>query len=147
MDNSLDQSVIKIQRKDHFLTKGGHFKVYIDEQMIGNIGTNSSEEFLVEPGQHKVLIKAGWSKSNELIVQSDLGKSSSLSCGCHGPVINSLFIIVLMQFFIPQILEPFHLSQALTKSIDTYYFVIILIITVTITFIPSAITYVKKAES
>jgi hypothetical protein len=44
-----------------------------------DVGTNNSEEFSVEPGQQKISIKMGWSESNEIIIQSDFGKTSTLS--------------------------------------------------------------------
>jgi hypothetical protein len=147
MDSSTTgQSIIKFQKKEQFWTKGANFKVYIDEKIVGNVGTNNIEEFSVEPGQHKISIKMGWSKSNEMIIQSDFGKTSTLICGCNGPVINSLLILVFIQFFMTNILKPFHLGIPMEKRIDMYSFAIISIIAVIFSFLPSAMAYIKIIE-
>jgi hypothetical protein len=147
MDVRSGESIIKIQGKEQFWSKGSNFKVYIDGKMVGNIGLNSIEEFHVEPGQHKSSIKVGWSKSSELIIQSEVGKTNTLICGFNGLVFNTIFVLVLISFLSAQILEPFHLGIQMEKRIDLYYYVIIIIIIVILSFLPSAMAYIRINES
>jgi len=114
--------------------------------MVGKIGNDSKDEFFVEPGQHTISTKMGWSKSDEIIIQSEAGETNTLFCGYNGPVLNSLFIIVFMQFFITNILKPFHLGIPMEKRIDFYYFVIICIITLLSSLIPSVLVNIKIIE-
>ncbi|HBE79833.1 MAG TPA: hypothetical protein DDW65_18940 [Firmicutes bacterium] len=146
MDGSIGQSMIKFEKKEQFWSKGVTFKVYIDQKKVGNVGTNTSEEFPVEPGQHKVSIRIGWSKSNEIIVQSDFGKTSTLIYACNEPVINSLIIVGFMQFFTRNILKPFHLGIRMEERIDIYSFGIFALIVVISSILPSAMAYIKIIE-
>jgi hypothetical protein len=145
MDGKSGQSMIQIQRHELFWSRGGVFKVYVDGQMVGTV-ENKDEKFFVEPGQHRILIKMGWTKSQEIIIQCDSGKTITLTCGFNGLVINTLFILAFISFFTTKIVEPFHLGIQMERRIDIYYLVIVSMITVMISFLPSAVAYLKKNE-
>lgn len=145
MDAETGQSMIRIQRKEQFWAKGGNFKVYIDEKMVGNLELNSAE-FFVEPGQHKIAIKMGWSKSNEIMIQSDSGETSTLICGNNESVLYPLFIIVFIQFFSSSILRPFHLGIPMEKRIDFYYFIFSFLTVIILSLLPSALVFIKEQK-
>lgn len=146
MDVSSGQSIIKIKKNEQFWAKGGRFKVFIDDKMVGKIEDDNTEEFSVEPGRHKISVKMGWTKSKEIMIQSDVGKTSRLICGFNGFVIGILFILIVISFFPANILEPFHLGTQTEDTITIYYLVILAIVSIILSFIPSAMEYLKIIE-
>jgi hypothetical protein len=73
------QARIIINRSSEWMNKARAFKVMIDGQQAGTVKNGSSEEFKVEPGNHKVFCKVDWCSSREFELNLSPGETEYLN--------------------------------------------------------------------
>lgn len=57
------------------------YKVYIDNEFVGNVAARDYLELEIKPGMHKIYLKIDWQKTKEITINIDEGKRLYLETG------------------------------------------------------------------
>ncbi len=71
-------SRIVLSRSSEWMNRARSFKVMIDGQQAGSISNGGTEEFKLEPEQHKIFCKVDWCSSREFDVNIAAGETAYL---------------------------------------------------------------------
>lgn len=69
---------IILNRKSEWVNKGRRIKFFLDDTELNTVANGSSEEYLLEPGIHKMQCKINWCSSAELNLQVNEGETKFL---------------------------------------------------------------------
>lgn len=69
---------IVLSRSSEWMNRARSFKVMIDGHQAGTISNGGTEEFKLEPGQHKIHCKVDWCSSREYDVTIGVGETAYL---------------------------------------------------------------------
>lgn len=81
MEENIQRSIIRIERKARYVASARKFKIFIDGKMERKISTGEVLEFYLEPGIHEIYLKIDWSKSKRIKVNVSPGGTTDLICG------------------------------------------------------------------
>jgi hypothetical protein len=84
-------AVLLIRREPGRLAWLAESVVYVDDQAVRSMQLDATAAVLVQPGRHKVFIKSGWFKSDEVNVDLAAGEQVDLGFGCRPPVKSRFF--------------------------------------------------------
>ncbi len=86
-----DPGVVLIRREPGPVAWLAESVVYVDDQAVRSMQLDATAAVLVQPGRHKVFIKSGWFKSDEVNVDLAGGEQVDLGFGCRPPVKSRFF--------------------------------------------------------
>ena len=74
-------TVIRLNRTSEWKNVLRAFAVYIDGVKVGKIRNGKTLSFLVDPGEHRLMVKIDWCVSNTLVINLPDGVTADFTCG------------------------------------------------------------------
>jgi len=96
---------IIISRKSEWVNRRRSYKVFIDGKEVGKLDNGGSEEFLIEPGLHKVQCKINWCSSPELELEVKEGEAKFLKTGSGLKLYTAGYILFILSLLSAPLLK------------------------------------------
>jgi hypothetical protein len=72
---------VKIHRENQFADAARAYKIYVDGEQKGEIRRDSTEDFFVPEGAHRIQLKIDWCGSREIEFSAGAEETVEFDCG------------------------------------------------------------------
>ncbi|WP_051412128.1 hypothetical protein [Halonatronum saccharophilum] len=77
----MGKAKIEFIRTSQAANSGREYEIYVDGKLEGKIANGERETIELESGEHQIIVKLDWNKSNEMKVDLEVGEEKKLICG------------------------------------------------------------------
>jgi hypothetical protein len=74
-------AIIRIERKKQFINILRDYQIYINGQIAGTLSNGETQDFIIHPGQHTLVAKIDWCKSQEFQIMVEENQIQKIKVG------------------------------------------------------------------